>query len=959
MQLLSDPAKQCPLDRFHASSKNGPTPMSKLTAILIAFVAVLGRTDMVYGQTTSGTVRGSIRDTTDAGVPSAEVKATHLASGQVFSSVSTESGVYHLGNLPIGNYRLEAGSSGFRTFVTEPVRVETATTTTVDIVLQVGQSEQTVNVQATVAPLIQTDTAELSTVVEAKMLLDLPLDIGGKSTSGAGSGRRQIEQFLFLTPGITGDQWSKHILGSPMHTNQTIVDGIPFAPQESPGYMAPTAPPFASVEEFKFATTMYSAQVGRGIGISNYTIKSGTNEFHGNAEWFLRNDKLDARGFFNPTKNPIRQNEIAFRVGGPVIKNRTFFFASYQDFRKRGGTNTALGTSTIPNSEFVRGDFSQLRDSSGALIPIFDPATTISDGSGGFVRTAFPGNIIPAERIDAVAKKVAALIPAPDFPGIINNWVNRSKNPVNDRTYALKGDHRLTQSHHLSGSFWHSVPNNDRYDNWGDAAPAGGYNDTFHTNGWRVNWNWAAKPNLLNHLGVGGSWIVKDRLPLSSANQLQGNPFGIPGLPNDAPGLTQFNLGQYLPIGSAGNFKERTRDRSVILIESLSWVRGKHSLIMGGEFWSQQFQRFDSRNQGGVFTFSNLSTSQPNSPNANRWGDPFASLLLGQVYSATVRVNPVPATYNTKYIAAYLEDKYQITPRLTVSLGLRYEVPWPIREAEDRISAIDLAKPNPVAGNRPGAYLFGNEAVAPQLDLREWGPRLAIAFRLNNKTVIRSGFGIIYAQSNALTSGMELGGNSLLSGYVGEYVTQSQDSGVTPVFVLSNGPDVANSVRFGQNPGNNINSVADYLSPRGGHAAYTSNYNFNIQRELPFQMYVDFGYVGNKGTRLASAMGNLNQVPAQYLSLGPILNNSIDSPAAIAAGIPTPYPGFRGSVAQALRPFPQYSGIQIHADPIGNTTYHSLQAKLQKRFSVGPGLSGELHAFEKHHRHRRKRLVPD
>src|SRR6185503_19923838 len=283
--------------------------------ILIAFVAVLGRTDMVYGQTTSGAIRGSIRDASNAVVPSAEIKATHLAGGHVFSSVSTASGVYHLGNLPIGNYRLEARSSGFRTFVTEPVRVETATTTTVDILLQVGQSAETVNVEETVAPLIQTDTAELSTVVEAKMLLDLPLDIGGKSTSGAGSGRRQIEQFLFLTPGITGDQWSKHILGSPMHTNQTIIDGIPFAPQESPGYMAPTAPPFASVEEFKFATTMYSAQVGRGIGISNYTIKSGTNEFHGNAEWFLRNDKLDARGFFNPTKNPIRQNEIAFRVG--------------------------------------------------------------------------------------------------------------------------------------------------------------------------------------------------------------------------------------------------------------------------------------------------------------------------------------------------------------------------------------------------------------------------------------------------------------------------------------------------------------------------------------------------------------------------------------------------------------------------------------------------------------------
>ena len=236
-----------------------------------------------------------------------------------------------------------------------------------------------------------------------------------------------------------------------------------------------------------------------------------------------------------------------------------------------------------------------------------------------------------------------------------------------------------------------------------------------------------------------------------------------------------------------------------------------------------------------------------------------------------------------------------------------------------------------------GAYVFGNDAVAPSLDLREWGPRLAITYRFNDKTVIRSGFGIIYAQSNALTNGMELGGNSLLSGYVGEYTPQSQDSGVTPAFILSDGPNTANAVPLGENAGNNINSVADYLSPRAGHAAYTSNYNFNIQRELPYQMFVDVGYVGNKGTRLASNLENLNQTPSNYLSLGPLLNQSIDSPEAKAAGITAPYPGFVGSVAQALRPFPQYSGIQIHADPIGNTTYNSFQAKLQKRFASGLG----------------------
>jgi len=363
-------------------------------------LSFLALASLASAQITTGAIRGTVTDTTGALMPKVKVQATSLATAQSFSVDSSGAGVYLLGNLPIGNYKLEAQLSGFAPFATEPVRVETANTTTIDIVMQVGSAQQTITVESTAVPLLQTDTAELSTVMEGKMILDLPLDIGGKTTSGAGSGRRQIEMFLFLTPGITGDGWSKHVLGSPMHTNQTIIDGIPFAPQESPGYMAPTAPPFESVEEFKFATTMYSAQVGRGIGISNYSIKSGTNQFHGDAEWFLRNDKLDARGFFNATKNPIRQNEFAFRVGGPVIRNRTFFFVSWQQFWKRGGVNTALGTSTIPTTDFGKGDYSQLKDASGALIPIFDPATTASDGKGSFVRTAFPGNIIPANRID-------------------------------------------------------------------------------------------------------------------------------------------------------------------------------------------------------------------------------------------------------------------------------------------------------------------------------------------------------------------------------------------------------------------------------------------------------------------------------------------------------------------------------------------------------------------------------
>jgi hypothetical protein len=725
--------------------------------------------------------------------------------------------------------------------------------------------------------------------------------------------------------------WNKHFLGSPQHTAQSIIDGIPLAIQESPGRTSQVGPPVEAVQEFKVSTTLYSADQGRGFGIANYTLRSGTNDFHGNAFWFLRNDKLDARGRFRAARPITRQNEYGGTLGGPIVKNKLFFFGAYTGFKRRGGALSS-SLSTIPAMDFRQGNFSRLVDGAGNQIPIFDPSTTTSDGAGGFVRQQFAGNIIPANRISRVAADAIRSMPAPDYPGIVNNWINRAQEPTNDDVWSVKGDYNITSRQHLSFSYWWVRLNQLRYSTWGVNPVDTGYIENHRGGGLRANYDFVIRPTLLNHFAWGYSRQNKDRLP---AFPVEGNVLNIPGISSDVGEFPYFAPGGYLAWGGAQAGPDLTRDDANIFTDTVSWINGKHSIKFGGEFWEQSFSRFDGRNVAGTFNFDRLSTSQPNSPNFNVWGDGFASLLLGEVSSGTFRVNPTIPIYDTKYLAFFIEDKIQFSPKLTVSLGLRYDLPWPIAEREDHISSVDLNLPNAAAGNRAGAFVFGNDAVRPKLQKNQWSPRISLAYQIDRKTVIRSGFGIIYAQANALVSGTELGGNALIAGFTGTSNPVTLNQGITPAFRLDAGPPASSAQFPNLSPTINVGGVGDYLNSDSGIAPYTVSYNFTVQRELPFGIYTDFAYVGAKSSHLPANLENPNQVPVGFLSLGATLNANINSAAAAAAGIRAPYPGFTGSVAQALRPYPQYTALVPHSSPVGNSSYHSLQAKIQKRYSSG------------------------
>ena len=905
---------------------------SRFVAALIVALAL--STSSSFAQQTAGSIRGTAQDATGAVVAGVQVQATNLDTGLTFETVTTLSGIYLLGNVQVGNYRLEATIEGFKRFVREPVTVNVATATDVSLILEIGEVTESVTVEGTAAPLLRTDNAELSTVMSRKMMIDLPLGLSGKSTGAGASGRREIGQFTFLTPGVSGGRgWNRHILGAPQFTGQDIIDGVPFNLLESPGLTDRMGPPFESIQEFKVSTTMYPANIGRGVGITNYTLRSGTNAFHGNAFWFFRNDQLDASGFFNPTRPIVRQNEYGGNVGGPIRKNKTFFHFSWQGFKRRGGTGV-LGLQTIPSNEFRQGNFANLIDPSGNVIPIFDSATTRSDGEGGFVRDPFANNMIPSNRIDPIAAKVMGMLPQPDGPGIVDNWVNRSSNPTNDDSYALKFDHAIGDNHRLSGSWWYADLRIFRFSAWGNHPLDHSARTPTQTYALRVNYDWVVSPTLLNHLSWGYS---KFTIPRTGNVLHDGNVLGVPGIPDDIVVLPNFMIPGYLEMGNASAGPEFRANPTTIVSDTMTWTKGKHQFMFGGEVWIQSNERKVNALVGGRFDFRNTTSSQPNSPNFSKWGDGLASMLQGDVYTGFRLVGPVTSFYEGDYFAFFFEDKIQITPKFTASLGLRYEIPRPIYERDNLISAMDLRLPNPAAGGRPGAYIFGNDGIVPPLDKSNWGPRIGLAYSVNDKTVIRAGFGFIYTQSNFTNSGVVFGQPELKLGYVGFDSPTSLDNGVTAAFRLQSGFPPFTGTLPNLDAGIGVGSTAEWVNPDGARAPRTANWNLNVQRELFGGFVADIAYVAVRGTSWPSNLLNLNQVPTSLLSLGGLLRRPFDDPEAVGAGVRSPYPGFSGSVAQALRPFPQYSRIAVKAHPVGNSTYHSLQVKGEKRFAKGLG----------------------
>ena len=916
---------------------------------------------VVAAQGNLGTISGTVLDSSGSVVPGVAIVVTDTRRGTKRQTMSNDAGAYRFGNLDPSEYSLAAERQGFKKFVANQVTVITGSSTNVTVTMEVGALAESVTVSGQTA-LLNTSSAEGSTALTEKLYLELPLSITTQSVSG--TGRRQIEQFLSLTPGSGASDpdnlWGKRFNGAPSMTNEVLIDGGAATGPTAGGVLETNAPPYESMQEFKVQTVIPPPEYGNGMAIENFTMRSGTNEYHAKAYEFLRNDALDAYDFFKDPKAKRRMNEFGFAGGGPLVvpklyngKNRTFFYGVFEHYIFRGAQPISP-TYTIPTPAMKTGDFSVLLRPDVGPIPIYDPATGLQ------TRQPFPNNVIPQSRIVPQATFWLPHIPAPNRAGTVlfQNYLASTAGPKDEKNWSAKGDHNLNDRQKISVSYWwmrsgSQQPNDtgEVYDNGQPPVNVGKY----FGGGIRARHTWTVSPRVINE-GI-FSYTLLGRTASCGPNgeDLGGvaNPMGIPNLeqywPGGSPTFRTIGPGQnYWRSGGAlygcqhwgtSGIDKGVNQSMYEGANNLSFLRGKHTVKVGTDFRRDFVQdRFGS---SGFITFSSTETSLNLAP---RTGDPFASMLLGVADQVQLNGPQSLVGYSRTALAFYAQDEWKVTPKLTMNFGVRYNIPFVSHERQNRFSGFDPTVPNPGAGGLPGSLVFlgsgpgrnGQDTfrgVSP--NLLQFAPRIGFAYAADPKTIFRIGYGITYAFGNATTMGPNVGGEPFQTGIATLGVNLfSPDNGLSPALNLTTGfPKETRTLPI-TDPTQLNGSGISYWNPASGGEPYMQQWTFDIQRQLPAKFFLDMAYVGQKGTHLPSDLTNVNQLPVSFLSLGPLLTQSITSPAAVAAGIRAPYPGFTGTVGQALRPFPQYVDVAVRFGANGVSHYNALQAKLNR--TVGP-----------------------
>ena len=915
--------------------------------LLQALVIVLVCAYSCFAQGDRGTITGSVTDPSGAAIPGAAVRITNPTTGLVQNTTSGSDGNFTLSYLPPGRYTVTVQKDGFSTAETTNVAVEVSNTTRADISLEVGQVSNKIEV-ADVAPVVQSDRSDLGKVMDSKTIIDLPLSIGG--------GLRDNLAFTLLTPGTVFDSGNDNSLriGGGLSAGQSmLLDGAE-AISERRNDSSFQSVSTDAIGEFRVISNAFSAEYGRmANGVISFTTKSGTNDFHGSLFEYFRNDKLNARQFFSPDVSIVRENLFGGTAGGPVWipkvfngRNRAFFFFSYEKDITRTGSPSGL--STVPTPAFKQGDFSEYKDSSGNLIPIYDPATSRVVGDT-IVRDQFPGNIIPQSRISPIATTLNKYLPDPTYPGYINNINTVGSGGANQNVWSIKGDYMITANSRLSGLF------SKQYFGSPDATgpipgPLGNNFNAAGTNKfYRLSHDQVLSPTLLNHVTFG--WNNRDIIEYfpSRYNDIPEADRAIltlKGASTDNPTSnilppSAYNIGG--PYGEYGFWiNTASPSRTLNINEQVSWVYRTHNFKFGFQYLRADYRRIDCNGCTGQADFDSATTGLPGV--STNTGNPYASFLLGLPANGNYTL-PGDFSFGEPYWAFFAQDDWKVNKRLTINMGLRFELPYPKREAESRVSNLCLNCPNPAAGGVLGAVQFagvgpGRIGRPSFLDVRPdaWGPRLGFAYQVTDTLVIRSGGGIFYVPERE-------GGNAdrALQGFKGSATASSPDSGVTPAFTLDQGLPAAPPVP-NLDPGLNIFGTVPFAARYAGYAPRMIDWNFTIEKGLSKSMVARASYQGTVGISLLANREILNQVDPKYLSLGNLLFLPVGSDAAKAAGIQKPWADFpdERSVAQALRPFPQYTGFDhdVDADTTGHSTYHAISISLDRRFSGGLYFTG-------------------
>jgi hypothetical protein len=971
---------------------------SLVAMVFLAFMAVPG-----WGQNVYGTISGTVTDSSGAAIASASVTLTNLDTNEKHNIETDSSGNYTFVNILPGRYKVEGEKSGFKKFVREPIIVQIESGLKVDITLEVGGQNEVVEVKGE-APLLQPETQSLGQVVETRSVTELPLNgrnplalvalVPGVVPQGQPSaGNSSTSNPVGANPFALGDF---QIGGGQAGQSQILLDGVP----TNGAYLnvVTVIPTQDAIEEFKVQTNNLGPEYGRFAGgVINLNTKSGTNNYHGSLYEFIRNKVLNANDFFqnaagNP-RPPFTQNQFGGNAGGPIFKDKLFFFGSYEGFRLRKGS--AL-TTTVPTQAERNGDFS----ASG--FNIYDPVTS---GAGtnpactaGPISTTNPNpvicrtqftfngrpNVIDPTRIDQTAKALLSYFPLPNQPGELNNLVTSFSTGGNVDQYNGRIDYNLSSKQRIFGRYTHnhilSLPDSPFKDVCSDRCTE----DTVaHQISLADTITFSPKTILDLHLGY--TRYAYLRTPLSQGIDLSqfGPAWGALAsqvtythLPtvcvSQLVGDSRWGSGSWCSAGTGSGIG--AWDDTLSVTPMVSKIMGKHSLKFGGEFRLLRNNYYQSNQPSGLFQFDagmtsgnpkdvigvNPSTQTP----LGTGGQGVASFLLGYGNPSNSNIStPAKTADQIKYGALYVGDTYQVARKITVNLGIRVDLQGDWTERFNRIVVFNPIETSPLVAmssavaaafpNLKGAFDLVKSPQHPsRMAYDSWNnvsPRIGVSYQFDKNTVIRTGYGIFYLPVDIRWD--DAPHNLFINSATTPWLAATPD-GLKPLNALSNPFPLGVIPAFGRNQALLTVQGNGLEAPLTGYKApYVQQWNFDIQRQFPHDTLVDIAYAGSKGTRLPMHSQDLNQLQPQFLpkTAQDVTNLTAQVINPFAGNCPPPHtaqctgPVQTGGVgtnytvnaAQLLLPFPQFDDVSMAEPNNRDSIYHSMQLKVQKRFAAG------------------------
>jgi hypothetical protein len=857
------------------------------TAILLSFLL----SGLLSGQTGTGEITGTVTDSSGAVVAGAMITLTNPATGLQRTLRSNAEGIFNFPVLRPGIYSLRAEMTGFQAQIRNDVLLQVGQTPRIDFVLAVGNVSEVVEVTGG-APVLETESTSIGTVIENKRIVELPLNgrnylqlaslIPGATTNGPASSQGQQRM------GGARNQFALNVAGQRVHYNHYSLDGMENTDPNFNTYLF--LPSIDALQEFKVESGLFQAEYGRAIAQVNVSTKGGSNDFHGVAFWFLRNSYMDAKPYFaRPTdpNPPFKRNQFGGTFSGPVIRNKLFFMGNYEGLRER---KALVQVGTLPPADFRQGNLSRI------TTPLRDPAAP---------GTFFPGNIIPASRIHPTSRKVLdEFYPLPNqlgsgALGVANNYLNDEGRRSDGDQFTIRGDLTAIQNQTFFFRFSQTqepqyIPSTilDQGNNVDILAQQGvlGHTAVFGA-------------NKVNEFKFGMNYFKSANIQQRAFNRNVVGELGLQGVSQDPLfwGIPVFQINTYSNVGECNDCPFVNYNTTFMLSDNFSWTVGRHAVKFGGEYRRLRFNQIGAVVPRGRFSWNGQYT-----------GNPMSDYLLGDMSNTEGQVGAPIANFRQNYMGLYIQDTWRVTSKLTVNMGIRWEYESPFMDKHDAIVNVDFKWDNsmePVfvrAGT--GDVFEGNPAFPPpagwqlvrdgrfgrgafQPDRNDFGPRAGLAYQLNSKTVLRAGAGIYYVRDI---------GNAVFDIVRNIPFTIRQNEPANPTT-----PNL-NWDRLFSRAGAPTFLLINQFNER---TSYVNQWQASIQRELTKDMSLEVTYMGSTGVKLRRLT---------------VYNNAEPGPGA----------------ADPRRPFPKFAGNFQNMNAPSNANYHALQMRLQHRFANGFTLLG-------------------